>query len=83
MLTARAMEHDKISGLEAGDDYLTKPSPKELAARIKAVFAGARRSSGDAVEAEGLRLDPATRRVSAHASASSFRPPSSACCTSS
>ena len=40
MLTARAMEHDKISGLEAGaDDYLTKPfSPKELAARIKAVL---------------------------------------------
>src|SRR4051812_13419905 len=37
MLTARAMEQDKISGLEAGaDDYLTKPfSPKELAARIK------------------------------------------------
>src|SRR3989475_785948 len=40
MLTARAMEQDKISGLEAGaDDYLTKPfSPKELAARIKAVL---------------------------------------------
>jgi len=47
MLTARAMEQDKISGLEAGaDDYLTKPfSPKELAARIKAVLSGARRSS--------------------------------------
>ena len=40
MLTARAMEQDKISGLEAGaDDYLTKPfSPKELAARIKAIL---------------------------------------------
>jgi len=36
----RAMEQDKISGLEAGaDDYLTKPfSPKELAARIKAIL---------------------------------------------
>jgi len=67
MLTARAMEHDKISGLESGaDDYLTKPfSPKELAARIKAVLRRrAPQLSGDAVETEGLRLDPATRRIS-------------------
>jgi len=68
MLTARAMEQDKVSGLEAGaDDYLTKPfSPKELAARIKAVLRRrAPQLSGDSVEAEGLRLDPSTRRVSA------------------
>ena len=68
MLTARAMEHDKISGLEAGaDDYLTKPfSPKELAARIKAVLRRrAPQLSGDAVEVQGLRLDPSTRRVTA------------------
>ena len=60
------MEQDKISGLEAGaDDYLTKPfSPKELAARIKAVLRRrAPQLSGDAVELEGLRLDPASRRV--------------------
>jgi two-component system phosphate regulon response regulator PhoB len=63
------MEQDKVSGLEAGaDDYLTKPfSPKELAARIKAVLRRrAPQLSGDAVEAEGLRIDPATRRVSAN-----------------
>ena len=68
MLTARAMEQDKLSGLEAGaDDYLTKPfSPKELAARIKAVLRRrAPQLSGDVVEVEGLRLDPATHRVSA------------------
>jgi len=68
MLTARAMEQDKISGLEAGaDDYLTKPfSPKELAARIKAVLRRrAPQRSGDVVEREGLRLDPATHRVTA------------------
>jgi two-component system, OmpR family, phosphate regulon response regulator PhoB len=68
MLTARAMENDKVSGLEAGaDDYLTKPfSPKELNARIKAVLRRrAPQLSGDAVEVEGLRLDPATHRVSA------------------
>jgi two-component system phosphate regulon response regulator PhoB len=68
MLTARAMEQDKISGLEAGaDDYLTKPfSPKELAARIKAVLRRrAPQLSGDVVEVEGLRLDPASHRVTA------------------
>jgi two-component system phosphate regulon response regulator PhoB len=68
MLTARAMEQDKVSGLEAGaDDYLTKPfSPKELAARIKAILRRrAPQLSGDVAEVEGLRLDPATHRVTA------------------
>src|SRR5258706_2314887 len=68
MLTARAMEQDKISCLEAGaDDYLTKPfSPQELAARIKAVLRRrAPQLSGDVVEVEGLRLDPASHRLSA------------------
>ena len=67
MLTARAMEQDKLSGLEAGaDDYLTKPfSPKELAARIKAVLRRrAPQLADDAVEIRGLKLDPAARRVS-------------------
>ncbi len=68
MLTARAMEQDKISGLEAGaDDYLTKPfSPKELAARIKAVLRRrAPELADDVVEISGLRLDPAGKRVTA------------------
>ena len=67
MLTARSEEHDKIAGLEAGaDDYLTKPfSPRELLARIKAVLRRrAPQMTEDAVEIEGLRLDPATHRVS-------------------
>ena len=40
MLTARSDDIDKIVGLELGaDDYLTKPfNPRELVARIKAIF---------------------------------------------
>lgn len=40
MLTAKSDEYDKIIGLELGaDDYMTKPfSPREVAARIKAIF---------------------------------------------
>lgn len=40
MLTARSDEVDKLLGLEMGaDDYITKPfSPRELAARIRAVL---------------------------------------------
>ncbi len=40
MLTARVDERDKLIGLELGaDDYITKPfSPKELVARVRAVF---------------------------------------------
>jgi len=66
MLTARSEEHDKIAGLEAGaDDYLTKPfSPRELLARIKAVLRRrAPQMTEDAIEIEGLRLDPVTHRI--------------------
>jgi DNA-binding response OmpR family regulator len=45
MLTARSDESERIAGLELGaDDYVTKPfSPRELAARVRAVL---RRSRG-------------------------------------
>ena len=68
MLTARAEEEDKLRGLETGaDDYLTKPfSVRELQARIKAVLRRrAPEITDDAIDYHGLKLDPATHRITA------------------
>ncbi|HIB13216.1 MAG TPA: response regulator, partial [Dehalococcoidia bacterium] len=56
MLTARADEENRLAGLDLGaDDYVTKPfSPRELAARIRAVL---RRSARDELEGGAARLD--------------------------
>jgi two-component system, OmpR family, phosphate regulon response regulator PhoB len=67
MLTARGEERDRVAGLETGaDDYIVKPfSPRELAARIRAVLRRrAPRLAEGAVEVDGLRLDPVSHRVS-------------------
>jgi DNA-binding response OmpR family regulator len=51
MLTARDEEPDRVAGLELGaDDYVSKPfSPRELAARIKAILRRVEQRSDDAV----------------------------------
>jgi DNA-binding response OmpR family regulator len=73
MLTARGDEDDRVMGLELGaDDYVSKPfSPRELAARVKAVL---RRAAGanpdvalepgpDPIIAGDLRLEVGAREV--------------------
>ena len=64
MLTARDEEPDRVGGLELGaDDYVTKPfSPRELAARIKAVL---RRSESES-RTEELQLGGVSLRRDAH-----------------
>ena len=68
MLTARAEERDKVSGLEGGaDDYITKPfSPRELVARIQAVLRRGGRSGVELVNAGVLEVDAAGHRVRAN-----------------
>jgi DNA-binding response OmpR family regulator len=70
MLTAKSEEIDKVLGLELGaDDYITKPfSMREFRSRVKAALrrAGMPRADAEeehAVEARGLRIDPAKRTV--------------------
>lgn len=65
MLTARAEERDKVTGLEGGaDDYITKPfSGRELLARINALLRRASPAGEDVLVAGPLRVDTVGHRV--------------------
>ena len=68
LLTARSTEDDKLLGLDLGaDDYVTKPfSPRELAARVRALLrrAGRGTSPGMATHVVGdLEIDSARFEV--------------------
>lgn len=68
MLTARGDDADRISGLEHGaDDYVPKPcSPRELAARLRAILKrpkGKEGQTGQAVTVGTLTLWPGQRRA--------------------
>ena len=67
MLTARDEEIDRVLGFELGaDDYVTKPfSPRELAARVKAII---RRADGPpptstVIDVGGVEVDLARREA--------------------
>ena len=60
ILTARQEELDKVQGLELGaDDYVTKPfSPRELAARVKAVLRRCAAQGGKETEEGQIKAGP-------------------------
>jgi DNA-binding response OmpR family regulator len=67
ILTARDEEIDRVLGFELGaDDYVTKPfSPRELAARVKAII---RRADGPSptstvIDVGDVEVDPARREA--------------------
>lgn len=65
MLTAKAAESDKISGLEIGaDDYITKPfSVKEVIARVRAVLRRVDSETVSKYEDDKLSVDFIDMRV--------------------
>ncbi len=60
MITAKGEDFEKIMGLELGaDDYLVKPfSPRELIARIRAIFRRLDYTSQHLLNVGGLEIDP-------------------------
>ena len=67
LLTARAEEVDRVSGLEMGaDDYVVKPfSPRELVARVRSVMRRSARTPPPSVamQFQDLEIHPARRLV--------------------
>ena len=59
MLTARSEERDELLGFELGvDEYISKPfSPKILVARIEAILRRRNATTGEVLEAVGIRVD--------------------------
>lgn len=84
MLTAKDDEFDKVLGLELGaDDYMTKPfSPREVAARVKAVLRRSKVSNEETIqkvkdkafEFGSLRVYPERFEVFLHEETLEFTP---------
>ena len=76
ILTARGSWREKVIGLREGaDDYLGKPFEiDELLARIEALIRRAAGRASAIIEFDGLRLDPASQRVTRNETALDLTP---------
>ncbi len=66
MVTAKAEEIDRLLGLELGaDDYICKPfSPREVVARVKALFRRMKQASLPEPKRTGFEIDDSQQRIS-------------------
>jgi two-component system catabolic regulation response regulator CreB len=65
LLTARTAEIDRVLGLEIGaDDYVAKPfSPRELAARVKAVLRRSQATASSGSERDAFTINTSKRSI--------------------
>jgi len=68
MLTARVEEVDRLLGLDLGaDDYICKPfSPREVMARIRAIFRRLERQASPEPHEAGLCVEPDRQAIQFH-----------------
>lgn len=76
VLSAKGKEHERVTGLELGaDDYLAKPaSPREIAARVRAVLRRSRPSGPTSLSFGSFHLDGAARSLTNDGEALNLRP---------
>jgi DNA-binding response OmpR family regulator len=75
LLTAKGQEAEKVLGLELGaDDYVTKPYPRELRARIKAVLRRTSAPAEDTVRFGACEVDLVRRELRRNGQAVALTP---------
>ncbi len=76
VLSARGQEHERVAGLELGaDDYLAKPaSPREIAARVRAVLRRSRPVGPASISFGRYHIDRAARSLTRDGEPLSLRP---------
>lgn len=76
VLSARGKEHERVSGLELGaDDYVPKPaSPREIAARVRAVLRRSRPGGPTSIDFGPFHIDRAARTLTRDGEPIELRP---------
>lgn len=76
VLSARGKEHERVAGLELGaDDYLPKPaSPREIAARVRAVLRRSRPAGPSSLSFGNCEIDRSARVVTRDGDEVELRP---------